>query len=284
MIKMLFRISLSVILVLSLIFNSCDIKVERSKPFIAKSNKKIKSKTIDSENGIIRIDSTYPHTFIFSNGKRFFPMGETCYYLLSVSDSVIHAYIDSRSKANFNFIRVGALGSKYWPFGGNENDPDYSVIKEDELFKIDDLFNYTASKSINIELILWMYGKDGGIELWGNNDWENFWVETIVNRYKDRSNLFMWTVANEFERYPDNRYRFDSSDVLWAEKIISKIKSIDSIHLVGVHPSVWVSNAPPHQNFNSFNGHYQKRPQTVWQLWEKSQSDIYITQNNEGVQ
>ena len=235
-------------------------------------------------SGHIRIDPAYPHSFKYDDGARYFPMGDTAYYLLSEDEATIRAYIDSRRASNFNFIRIGAIGRNFWPLGGTPASPNYFSINETQMRKLDRVFDYAAGKGMNIELILWTYGREGGNGMWGDSAKENFWVDTIVNRYKNRENLFLWTVANEFERYPDGLYSYAPSDVDWARRIASRIKSIDPVHAVGAHPSPWISPIPPYNPFNSYNGISQRLPQVVWPLWEGSDITVFNVQNNQGVQ
>ena len=71
---------------------------------------------------------------------------------------------------------------------------------------------------------------------------EQLWVDTLVKRFRDRQNLFMYTIANEFERYPDGQYRYDSSDVDWARRVAARIRKLDAVHHIGCHPSVWITD------------------------------------------
>ena len=117
---------------------------------------------------------------------------------------------------------------------------------------------------------------------------EQLWVDTLVKRYRDRQNLFMYTIANEFERYPDGQYRYDPSDVDWARRVAARIRKLDAVHPIGCHPSVWITDQDaPGQGarpFGSYKGFTQRRPQVVWPLWEGSEVNLNVTQNNEGVQ
>src|SRR5688572_26131191 len=158
---------------------------------------------VSSQRGFIRIDPSYPRSFKFDNGERFFPFGDTSYGLMGASKEVIARYIDSRSAHGFNFIRFPAAAPGFWPFGGSEREPDFSTIDEASMEKLDWVFDYAASRNVNIELIIWGYDGPGGNGMWGDAASEELWVDTLVRRYKDRSNLFMWTVTNEIERYPD---------------------------------------------------------------------------------
>ena len=94
--------------------------------------------------------------------------------------------------------------------------------------KLDWVFDYAASKGMNIELILFGYGVGGGEGLWANPTRQNLWIDTLASRYKDRPNLFMYTVANEFERYPNGGYSNSASDVEWAKGVAARIRDRDA--------------------------------------------------------
>jgi hypothetical protein len=247
----------------------------------------------DPRNGrkvtnFIVIDPEYPHSFHYQSGERFFPMGDTAYVLLGGPRDLIARYIDVRRAHKFNFIRIMAAANGNWPFGGTPERPDYTVINEPAMQKLDWLFDYAAGKGMNIELILWGYGVAGGEGLWANQAHQNLWIDTLTKRYKDRPNLLMYTVANEFERYPDGKYEFHRNDVEWAQGVAARIRERDSIHPIGCHPSVWITNQDaPNKGptpFATFKGFEQRRPQVVWPLWEGSAVNLNVTQNNEGVQ
>jgi hypothetical protein len=67
-------------------------------------------------------------------------------------------------------------------------------------------------------------------------------------RYRRRPNLLMFTVANEFERFPDGKYEFSPADVDWARRIAARIRTLDPELPIGCHPSVWITDqdAPGH--------------------------------------
>jgi hypothetical protein len=238
--------------------------------------------------GPILIDKEYPRSFMHQSGGRFFPMGDTAYFLLGRPTEVIARYIDVRRAHKFNFIRMMAMGDGFWPFGGTPGKPDYTTIDEAALRKMDWVFDYAQARAMNIELILWGYGVAGGEGLWGNEGHEQLWVDTLVKRYGDRHNLFMYTIANEFERYPDGKYLYDPADVAWARRVAGRIRKLDAVHPIGCHPSVWITDqdAPGQdaRRFASYGGFTQRRPQVVWPLWEGSAVNLNVTQNNEGVQ
>lgn len=98
----------------------------------------------------------------------------------------------------------------------------------------------------------------------------------------------MYTIGNEFERYPDGDYRYDPADVDWARGVAARIRKLDAVHLIGCHPSVWITDqdAPGQGSrpFTSYKRFTQRRPQVVSPLWEGSDVNVNMTQNNERVQ
>lgn len=231
--------------------------------------------------GPIHIAADNPHTFQYQSGERFFPMGDTAYFLIAQRTNVIARFIDSRRAHKFNFIRMMPMARGHWMFGGTPRLPDYSVINEAAMRKLDWVFDYAAAREMNIELILFGYEVEQGEGLWTRPKDQDTWIDLLVKRYKDRPNLFMWTVANEFERYPDGKYVYSESDVEWVKSVAARIRRTYTTHLIGAHPSVWITKDNPFQKYGSFT---QRRPQVVWPLWENSLINLNVTQNNEGVQ
>src|SRR5690242_5688439 len=220
----------------------------------------------------IMIDPDHPHSFRYQSGKRFFPMGDTAYFLIAQPTNMIAHFIEVRRAHRFNFIRMMAMADGFWPFGGTPDKPDYTTINETALRKWDWVFDYAAARDMNIELILWGYGVGGGEGLWASATNQNFWVDTLVNRYRHRANLFMYTIANEFERYPDGKYEYSPADVEWARKIAARIHRLDDVHPIGCHPSVWITDQDPvgqgSRPFAAYGKFTQRRPQVVWPLWD----------------
>ncbi|MCY2954463.1 MAG: DUF4038 domain-containing protein, partial [Planctomycetota bacterium] len=238
--------------------------------------------------GPIMIDPDYPHSFRYQSGQRFFPMGDTAYYLIAQPTNVIAHYIDVRRAHHFNFLRMMAMADGFWPFGGTPARPQYTVINETAMRQWDWVFDYAAARGMNIELIIFGYGVAGGEGLWASQANQDFWIRTLVNRFKGRPNLFMYTIANEFERYPDGKYQYAPADVEWARGVAARIRELDPVHPVGCHPSVWITDQdPPNKGprpFATYKGFTQHPPQVVWPLWEGSAVNLNVTQNNEGVQ
>jgi hypothetical protein len=203
-------------------------------------------------------------------------MGDTAFLLIIRPKEVIAHYIDVRRAHKFNFVRMLAMADGHWPFGGAPQRPDYAVINEPAMRKMDWVFDYAASKGMNIELILWGYGVEGGVGRWGNAARENFWIDTLVKRYKDRPNLFMYTPANEFERYPDGKYSY--APATW-----------NGSRRGGPHPSI---RQGAHNRAHPSPDHRGQAVLHVWRLHNapgrngrllgNGQVNVNVTQNNEG--
>jgi len=69
---------------------------------------------------------------------------------------------------------------------------------------------------------------------------EQLWLRYVVARYGAFNNLFLWTLANEYETHPDGAYRLDHpADVDWAKATARQVKELDPYdHLVTVHPVI----------------------------------------------
>ena len=76
---------------------------------------------------------------------------------------------------------------------------------------------------------------------------ERLWLRYVVARYAAFDNLFLWTLANEYETHPDGRYRLDHpGDVAWAKATAQLVKQFDPYrHPVTVHPVISSSRAAP---------------------------------------
>jgi hypothetical protein len=111
------------------------------------------------------------------------------------------------------------------------------------------------ARGMNIELILLSFYRQPFTDttLWTPAR-ERLWLRYIIARYAAFNNLFLWTLANEYETHPDGRYRLDRpGDVDWAKATARAIKELDPYrHLVTVHPVISASTrgASPRDPFD----------------------------------
>jgi hypothetical protein len=97
---------------------------------------------------------------------------------------------------------------------------------------------------MNVELILLNFYRRPFTD---TNVWtaarERQWLRYLLARYGAFDNVFLWTIANEYETHSDGRYRLDFPvDVDWARATARFIKANDPYrHLVTVHPVISAS-------------------------------------------
>jgi len=74
----------------------------------------------------------------------------------------------------------------------------------------------------------------------GTPERERAWLRYVIARYAAMPNVFLWTVANEYETHPDGEYRLDvPCDPDWAKATARTIKAYDPYrHPVAVHPVI----------------------------------------------
>jgi hypothetical protein len=206
-------------------------------------------------HGFLRFHPQNPYAFAFADGTPFFPMGDTCYGL--ASDSPITAelrtqYLKTRRAQRFNFVRMGVVHSpirwnreaRFWPWGGTPNEPDLDRFNPDYFRGLDALLAEMKVAGMNVELIVLSFYQRPftDTKLW-TPERERRWLRYLAARYAAFPNLFLWTIANEYETHPDGAYRLDlPGDPDWAKATARFIKAHDPYrHPVTVHPVISAS-------------------------------------------
>lgn len=201
-------------------------------------------------HGFIRVDTNNPYAFAHADGTPFLPMGDTCYGLFddsSITPELRDTYLKTRRAQRFNFVRMtvghsearAAADPAYWAWGGTPARPDLDRLNPDFFRKFDELVRDLRSRGINIELILLNFYRRPFTD---TRSWtparERLWLRYLLARYGAFDNVFLWTVANEYETHPDGKYRLDfPADVAWARAAARFIKANDpGRHPVTVHP------------------------------------------------
>lgn len=127
--------------------------------------------------------------------------------------------------------------NQYWAWGGTVQTPDYDRFNPQFFKGLDSLLMQMKEEKLNAELILLNFYRMPftNPEIWSDAR-EKRWLTYLINRYAAFSNIFMWTVSNEYETHPDGAYRLDKSDVPWAIQTAKFIKEHDPYqHLTTVH-------------------------------------------------
>jgi hypothetical protein len=206
-------------------------------------------------HGFIRIHQNNPYGFAYSDGTPFFPMGDTCYGLFDdspITPALRAEYLKTRRSQHFNFVRMTVGHSMshaekdpaYWAWGGTPHRPDLDRFNPVFFRAFDELMQQMRASGMNVELLLLNFYRPPFTDtnLWTSSR-ERLWLRYLLARYGSFDNIFLWTLANEYETHPDGKYRLDfPGDVDWAKATARFIKAKDPYrHLVTVHPVVSAS-------------------------------------------
>lgn len=208
---------------------------------------------VNSKNrGFIHIHPENPYAFAYDNGDPFFPMGDTCYGFYAdshITPELRSQYLKVRRYQNFNFIRMGVIhsqdhwnvDSKFWPWGGTPQNQDLDRYNTEFFQGLDKVLSEMKSVGMNAELILLNFYQRPFTDtsLWTSRREKN-WLRYIIARYSAFSNLFQWTISNEYETHPDGDYRLDiPDDVEWVKTTAKFIRQHDPYrHQITVHPVI----------------------------------------------
>ena len=200
-----------------------------------------------SEKGFVRPRGNH---FFYDNGEPFFYMGDTSYRLAILSDSQRSAYVQTRKSQHFTHIRMlaGYVDGGIWPFGGSPKSPDVSTLNLDYFKNLDRIIEDLKTMGMGVEMIMLNYYDEPvkNPSVWKKEN-EEMWLKYLIARYSAYTNLIQWTITNEYELYPDGRYRYNPSkekEDEWARSRITFVKQNDPFrHPVTVHPDVSDSNA-----------------------------------------
>ncbi|MBI4664077.1 MAG: DUF4038 domain-containing protein [Verrucomicrobia bacterium] len=211
--------------------------------------------TAPRAHGFIRVHPENPYAFAYSDGTPFFPVGDTCYGLHDdspITPELRDEYLKARRAQRFNFVRMSvghsearaATNSAYWAWGGTARQPDLDRLNPTFFRGLDALFRELRERGMNVELILLNFYRRPFTDpkVWTAAR-ERLWLRYVVARYAAFDNVFLWTIANEYETHPDGKYRLDfPADVDWAKATARFIKANDPYrHLVTVHPVISAS-------------------------------------------
>ena len=203
-------------------------------------------------HGPIRIHPQNPYSFAYADGSPFFPLGDTCYGLYNestITPELRTEYLMARRRQRFNFVRMhvqhspthGKTDNRFWPWGGTPQAPDLDRYNPVFFQGLDAVLRQMHELGMNAELILlnFYFPPMNDPQQWTPQR-ERSWLRYLLARYAAFPNVFLWTIANEYETHPDGKYRLDMpADPDWAKATAQSIKALDPYrHLVTVHPVV----------------------------------------------
>ncbi len=203
-------------------------------------------------HGFIRIHPENPYAFAYADGTSFFPMGDTCYGLHDdspITPELRREYLETRRRQRFNFVRMSIGHSYYraqadpvyWAWGGTPGQPDLDHLNPAFFRSFDGLLRQMQQSGMNAELLLLSFYR---LPFTDTKRWtparERLWLRYVIARYAAFRNVFLWTLANEYETHPNGSYRLDQpGDVQWARATARLVQQFDPYHHpVTVHPVI----------------------------------------------
>jgi hypothetical protein len=213
--------------------------------------------TSSSNKGFVRPDASRKYWFSYADGSPFFGMGDTCYGMVSgISNAQRTSYLNARSGQKFNFVRFFASGYPFkthgslaaadvWPWGGSASSPDYDRLNPQFFRRLETILGELKSRGMHAEVEVFAYY---ALPFTNPSTWtaarQNLWGKYVVSRLAAYPTVFLWTVTNEYETYPDGKYRYDSpSDDTWARSMGALFHANDPHrHPTTVHNFTFESN------------------------------------------
>ena len=190
------------------------------------------------DHGFIKPDSDRKYYFSFSDDTPFYGIGDTAYFMTtSLSEEQIDDYLDMRKAQGFNFIRFFASGDPAaihsevsiedgfaWK-GKGVWAADYDRLNVNYFRRLERILAKLKARGMYAEIEVYNYYSYPFLlhdPLHPARDWTeqrgNLWGKYVVSRLAAYSTVFLWTVTNEYEVYPDHNYRtYDEQDDIWAK-------------------------------------------------------------------
>ncbi|MEM2130072.1 MAG: DUF4038 domain-containing protein [Candidatus Bathyarchaeia archaeon] len=191
---------------------------------------------------------------MYESGEPAFIFGDTMYNLFGVAFCGLEyeTVLKRRVEQGFNLIRSRLQVSPYhppagyndwqtrstWPWQGSPQKPQFDRFNLEYFQTVDKVMRFAMHLGIGFEMIL---------EAWGFEypfnqrdifipEYEELWIRYIIARYDAFSSVYIWTLMNEYEYYPDGDWRYNESADMWAIRTGKFVKSIAPHgHPVAVH-------------------------------------------------
>jgi hypothetical protein len=199
--------------------------------------------------------------FHFESGAPVFIFGDTVYELFGMAHcgADVPSFLQRRARQGFNLLRIRVPTSAYvsvgeppvppeefqgwhtrstWPWGGAEQYPRFDHFNLDYFHTVDAVMRQAEALGIGIEMIM---------EAWGNEfpfnnrqvfapEWEELWMRYLIARYDAFSSVYIWTLLNEYEYYPNGDWHYKPVSDRWAIRMGRWVKSIAQHgHVIAIH-------------------------------------------------
>jgi len=192
--------------------------------------------------------------FEYESGEPCFILGDTMYNLFGVAycGLDVETVLKRRAEQGFNLIRARLQVSPYhpprgyndwqtrsaWPWQGSPQKPDFTRFNLEYFRTVDRVMRLAQDLGIGFEMIM---------EAWGFEypfnrrdvflpEYEELWIRYLIARYDAFRSVYIWTLMNEYEYYPNGDWRYNPVADLWAIRVGRYVKRIAPHgHPVAVH-------------------------------------------------
>ncbi len=183
---------------------------------------------VPSNHGAIKVDASHPHTFVFEDGTRWFPMGYEADWLwaLDLANATSLAktapFLDKIAASGFNFVllqayaqdtawRAGATAADdYGPpamyaWAGTNTAPDHSRMNVTYWQRYDRVIDALFQRGMVAHLMIKVYNKS---VTWPANGSANddLFFRYLIARYAAYPNI-TWDLAKEANNEPSTSYK-----------------------------------------------------------------------------
>ncbi|MFE4605657.1 DUF4038 domain-containing protein [Kitasatospora indigofera] len=182
--------------------------------------------------------------FTDAQGRPLFVLGDTAYHLFAMAHcgADVSGYLRRRREQGFDLIRVRVPVSPFhppdghndwqtrscWPWGGSPQYPLFDRFDAAWFATVDRVVGEASRIGIGLELVVEGWGMEFPFNARGQftAEWEDLWLRHLVARYDAWDSVWIWTLMNEYEFYPDGVPRYERVADLWALRMARRLKQL----------------------------------------------------------
>ncbi|MDH5439191.1 MAG: DUF4038 domain-containing protein [Candidatus Bathyarchaeota archaeon] len=190
----------------------------------------------------------------YESGEPCFILGDTMYNLFGVAycGLDVESVLRRRAQQGLNLIRARLQVSPYhppegysewqtrptWPWGGSPQKPQFDRFNLEYFQVVDRVMRLAEDLGIGFEMIMEAWGFEYPFNQRGVfiPEYEELWMRYLVARYDAFSSIYVWTLMNEYEYYPNGDWHYNPEADLWAVRTGRFVKRIAPHgHPVAIH-------------------------------------------------
>ncbi|MCL5997636.1 MAG: DUF4038 domain-containing protein [Chloroflexi bacterium] len=210
--------------------------------------------TPNAARGFLRTAPGQAWGFQYESGEPVFLFGDTTYNLFGMAHCGIDVLplLQRRASQGFNLLRVRVPVSPFhppegyskwqtrrtFPWGGSEQSPRFDQFNLDYFHTVDGVVRMVEQLGIGMEVIMQAWG----FEFPFNSrqvflpEWEELWMRYLVARYDAFNSVYIWTLMNEYEYYPNGDWHYKPVADRWAMRMGRWMKrTAPHDHVIAVH-------------------------------------------------